>query len=497
MLAYVTGRLAWAIPTLFGVVLGVYFLSTLLPPAEGAPKDATATEVRSLPRFFNPRPEDVARRTRRALNGITGGSEKSADLLASLGSAALPELMRRWPSLDGPTRDRAAHAMLRGLQQLHHRDDDPVGDAALHANDAATLELYWGDREMDYAPISRERALDRMLRHPSVDREEDYIGLGTFGLEPLFERLRLSDRRDQWMTLTRVASKITGREDAIKDTDDAQATSAKLGRWRQWWLVYEGTFATRTALGRPLASFTETGFGKRIGGIYLALVTARATGDDAALARLADSAATTFGLVVTSTAIAYALAVAYAALSHARRLQPGVRAANVALTVLCTVPAFVLARVVVNFIPGRPGALLGPLFVMVAASLPSIARQERATLGEAIRSDYLRTARAKGASEVRVLIAHALRATLGPSLVWASAEIPGLLGISLIVEELWDVHGLGWQTLRAVEARSETWLMASALLMGVVAVLLAVAADVAHAVVDPRVRYRVVGTDPR
>lgn len=138
--------------------------------------------------------------------------------------------------------------------------------------------------------------------------------------------------------------------------------------------------------------------------------------------------------------------------------------------------------------------LTAPMLVMVAASLPNIARQERAALTDAIRSDYLRTARAKGASERRVLVIHALRTTLGPALVWAGAEVPGLLGVALVVEELWNIHGLGWHTVRAVELHNETSLMANALLMGAVAVFATVLADLVNALVDPRARNRITET---
>ncbi len=510
VLAYVLRRLAWSLPTLFGVVVGVYFLSTLLPlPADapaslGASSVGGAGEVRALPRFVNSAPDDVQGRVRRAVDEITSGSDEAAVRLADMGSAAWPTLMRRWPSLDAQTQERAASAALRAASSNAGDASDAAAPAPPQAvaatrgseSPARQFELLWGDRSMDFTETSRARALQRLLGHPSAEREADYIALGTYGLEPVFDMLQRTDRRDAWMGLTRVASRITQIDDAIHETDDASQTSACLVRWRKWWLLHESQYARRPAIVRPFAPLTETGFGKRLGGIYISLVTARSTGDHAHLAQLADSAALTLALVISAISVSYILAAAYAALSHARRGNGQVlpfprRAGAVALTLLFALPAVVSARALNTLMPGGLGALIGPVLILIAGCLPSIARQEHAALSDAIRSDYLRTARAKGASERRVLVLHALRATVGPTLVWAGAEVPGLLGLSLVVEELWDIHGLGWQTLRAVEQRNETALMANALLLGAVAVLASVVADLVNALVDPRARTSV------
>ena len=109
---------------------------------------------------------------------------------------------------------------------------------------------------------------------------------------------------------------------------------------------------------------------------------------------------------------------------------------------------------------------------------------------EALSEDYVRAARAKGARTLRVAIVHALRNALVPTVTLAGVQFPALVGAAFVVEEVFAIHGMGWETLRAIEARDAAWIVAVTLLCALVTLACLVASDVAYGLLDPRVLER-------
>ena len=107
---------------------------------------------------------------------------------------------------------------------------------------------------------------------------------------------------------------------------------------------------------------------------------------------------------------------------------------------------------------------------------------------DALGQDYVRTARAKGARTLRVAIVHALRNALVPTVTLAGVQFPALIGGAFVVEEVFDVRGIGWETLRAIESHDAAWFVAVTLLCAIVTTACLVASDIAYGFLDPRVR---------
>ena len=105
-----------------------------------------------------------------------------------------------------------------------------------------------------------------------------------------------------------------------------------------------------------------------------------------------------------------------------------------------------------------------------------------------VRADYVRTAKAKGASAFRQVVVHALRNAMLPTVTLAGLQFPALLGGAFVVEEVFDVPGIGFETMRAVEGHDVPWLVAITLFTAVVTTFALVASDVAYGVLDPRIR---------
>jgi len=112
----------------------------------------------------------------------------------------------------------------------------------------------------------------------------------------------------------------------------------------------------------------------------------------------------------------------------------------------------------------------------------------RASLIEVMSQDYIRTARAKGLSERRVVWVHGLRNALVPLILVLTLTLPGMLSSAVVVEVVFSWPGLGRLLFQAVGTRDYPLILAGTALAATAVVLCNLLADLLHALVDPRVR---------
>ena len=129
-----------------------------------------------------------------------------------------------------------------------------------------------------------------------------------------------------------------------------------------------------------------------------------------------------------------------------------------------------------------------PVIALATVSLSVMTQQQRASMIEALGQDYIRVARAKGARTLRIAVVHALRNALVPTVTLVGVQFPALVGAAFVIEEVFGIHGMGWETLRAIESRDAAWIVAVTLLCAVVTTACLVLSDVAYGLLDPRVR---------
>ena len=137
----------------------------------------------------------------------------------------------------------------------------------------------------------------------------------------------------------------------------------------------------------------------------------------------------------------------------------------------------------------RARHLILPVFVLGIASAAAVARYTRGSLLDVIRQDYIRTARAKGLPERRVILRHALINALIPVITLLGLYFPFLLSGAVVTETIFAWPGMGRVTVGAIFARDYPVVMATNLVAGVMVVAGNLLADVLYAVVDPRIRY--------
>ena len=129
-----------------------------------------------------------------------------------------------------------------------------------------------------------------------------------------------------------------------------------------------------------------------------------------------------------------------------------------------------------------------PLLVTVFTGLAGLSRFVRASVIDALRQDYIMTARAKGLSERVVLFRHALRNALLPVITILGLSEPGLIGGSVIIESIFALPGMGQLFYKAVMARDYPLIMGNLVIGAVLTLAGNLLADLCYGLADPRIR---------
>jgi peptide/nickel transport system permease protein len=141
-------------------------------------------------------------------------------------------------------------------------------------------------------------------------------------------------------------------------------------------------------------------------------------------------------------------------------------------------------------INGRGGLahLVLPAITLGTSMAAMVSRMVRTSLLEVLGEDYIRTARAKGLSETRVLLRHALRNALIPVVTILGLQVGVLLSGAIITESIFDWPGLGHLLLSGITQRNYPLVQGCVLFIATIYVLVNLATDIAYAWIDPRVR---------
>lgn len=137
---------------------------------------------------------------------------------------------------------------------------------------------------------------------------------------------------------------------------------------------------------------------------------------------------------------------------------------------------------------GNLSRLVLPAFALALPILANLARLIRSAMLDALQQDYIRSARARGASETSILFKHALRNALIPFVTSVGIQTGYLLGGSIVVEQVFAIPGLGRLILGAIAERNYPLVQAIILVVTFSFVMVNFVIDMLYAVIDPRVR---------
>ncbi|MDX2205632.1 MAG: ABC transporter permease [Hyphomicrobiaceae bacterium] len=133
--------------------------------------------------------------------------------------------------------------------------------------------------------------------------------------------------------------------------------------------------------------------------------------------------------------------------------------------------------------------LILPALTLSVIYIALIARMTRTSVLEVMNEDYIRTARAKGQTEIKVLVRHALANAAVPIVTVVGLGIALLIGGVVVTESVYTIPGLGRLTVDAVLARDYPTIQAVILLFSLVYVVINLAVDLTYTIFDPRIRY--------
>jgi oligopeptide transport system permease protein len=165
-----------------------------------------------------------------------------------------------------------------------------------------------------------------------------------------------------------------------------------------------------------------------------------------------------------------------------------------------SVPNFVIGPILVLIFsfglyllpPARYNGILSlimPVITLAAIYAAYIARLTRAGMLEVLRSDYIRTARAKGLSEWTVLLRHALKGGLIPVVSYTGPALAGLLAGTVVVEKVFAYPGLGSVFIQALLNRDEPLILGIVAFLSIMIMIFNLLVDISYAFLDPRIRY--------
>ncbi len=223
-------------------------------------------------------------------------------------------------------------------------------------------------------------------------------------------------------------------------------------------------------------------------------------------------------LIMNSTAIflAFLIAIPLGVVSAVRKDSFFERATTLGLFVLYSLPVFWVGTMLLIFFStpdygmdffdvGLPYFSAGtpfwtrfwsdawhlvlPVFCLTYASLAFISRQMRGGMLTVLRQDYIRTARAKGLSEKRVIWKHAFRNSLFPIITLLASIFPRVLAGSVIVEYIFNIHGMGGLILDAIYQNDYPVVYSVLMLSAILTMVGILVADILYALADPRVSY--------
>ncbi|MGE5445023.1 MAG: ABC transporter permease [Ignavibacteriales bacterium] len=225
----------------------------------------------------------------------------------------------------------------------------------------------------------------------------------------------------------------------------------------------------------------------------------------------------TLALNIISIFLVYTISIPLGVYSAVKQGSPQDRVITFFLFALYSIPSFWLAVVLIYFLGGgefwdvfpiygilSPGAenfpfykkaidflwhITLPVICLTYGDLAYLSRYQRGSLLEVLHEDFLRTARAKGLPESKVIFKHALRNALIPIVTIIASVLPAAIGGSVIIESIFSIPGIGKLGFEAVLSRDYPVIMAIATISAFLTLAGILISDLAYVLVDPRISF--------
>lgn len=164
-----------------------------------------------------------------------------------------------------------------------------------------------------------------------------------------------------------------------------------------------------------------------------------------------------------------------------------------------TIPGFVVATLIIYFFGGKLGWIptfgidtwkgyIGPVVALSGYSLSFVSRLTRSSMLEVLRQDYIRTARANGLSEFKVIAKHAVKNALIPVVTYIGPMVAAIMTGSFVIEKIFAVPGMGRYFIESIGNRDYTTIMGMTVFYAIFYIIMILLVDVAYSLIDPRIK---------
>jgi len=395
----------------------------------------------------------------------------------------------------------------------------------------AAWRLWWERAEDTARPLSNEdraelearfRALCQMSQNELLE-ELDYLDptYVRFYAEKLLSEASLRERFVASLALRRLVKQPL-RLDVPKDVPDSVLREV-IDNWREHYDLYRSRYEPGL-LARLAYVLIDTQYAHMVWRLVTFQFGRSATKTREPVAtKLWNAVVVSAPLMLMAELVIYFIAIPAGILAAVKRNTLVDRSISLVLFLLYSIPSFVAAMLLLLFFcygdylkwfpmiglhsPGAehfswPRYLLDylwhaflPVMCLALFSLAGLAMYARTSMLEVISQDYIRTARAKGLPEYKVIFKHALRNALIPILTLFSNFLPALLGGSVLVEYIFGIHGMGRLSWESIEQKDYPTLMALIYIDAIIVLLSILLTDILYVLVDPRITFSTRGEE--
>jgi oligopeptide transport system permease protein len=168
------------------------------------------------------------------------------------------------------------------------------------------------------------------------------------------------------------------------------------------------------------------------------------------------------------------------------------------ITLVTAIPSFVVATMLLYFFCMKLGLVSAfsagenmtvlPVIALSLSPMAYITRLTKTSMLDALGQDYIRTAKAKGVSQMKVIFVHGLRNALIPVITYVGPMIAGIITGSMVVESIFNIGGLGSKFVSSITNRDYPLIMATTIFLACLMVLANLITDIVYKIVDPRIK---------
>ena len=212
---------------------------------------------------------------------------------------------------------------------------------------------------------------------------------------------------------------------------------------------------------------------------------------------IADGMKTSVKLGIIAAAIAGVFGIVLGAIAALRRNKLIDKIIMVITTAFVSMPSFIMGTLLLIFfaitlkvLPANGaarGGLILPIITLSLYPMAYITRLTRSSMLDVLGQDYIRTAKAKGVSGVKIIFGHALKNSLIPVITYFGPMLAYIVTGSLVVEKIFAVPGIGRAFVKSITDRDYPMVMGTTIVLAVLIVVMNLVSDILYKIVDPRI----------